>query len=76
LKDAHLIETAVASDNRVISLDEEARLHYRQAAQVIGLLRDVCWVNPALANERAVEWLQTGAPAEKHRKLGYLSPEA
>jgi hypothetical protein len=75
LKDLHLIEAALASDKRIASLDDRARSHFRQAANSVALLRDICWVNPCNPDEEAVEWLRAGAPAEKHRKLGYVPPE-
>jgi hypothetical protein len=74
-KDMHLIEAARASDERILSLDERARHHFRQAAGVIRELRGLCWVNPGNADEEAAEWLGAGAPAERHRKLGYVPPE-
>jgi hypothetical protein len=75
LKDAHLIELALVSGERILSLDETARRHYHQAARGIRELCRLCWVNPATADEGAVEWLAAGAPAERHRKLGYIPPE-
>ena len=75
LKDAHLIELALASDERILSLDETARRHYHQAAQEIRELRRLCWVNPAVPDEQAVEWLVGGAHANRHRKLGYIAPQ-
>jgi hypothetical protein len=75
LKDVHLIEVALAVDRRVTTLDEEARRHFGQAAQVVRVLRNICWVNPAHSAEHAVEWLRAGAPSEKHRMLGYVSPD-
>jgi len=75
LKDAHLIELALASDERILSLDESARRHYHQAAQKIRELRRLCWVNPAVPNEQAVEWLVAGAHSNRHRRLGYSAPQ-
>src|SRR5262249_32018194 len=47
LKDAHLIELALMVDRRVIALDEEARTHFGQAAEMVAALRTIYWVNPA-----------------------------
>ena len=57
LKDAHLIEVALVADQRVISLDEEARLHFGLAASAVPVLCKICWVNPARSAEQAVQWL-------------------
>ncbi len=73
LKDCHLIEAALAADNRIASLDEEARHHLGQAAARVKPLQRVCWVNPAVAEELPVEWLHQGAPLERHRLLGTLA---
>jgi hypothetical protein len=70
LKDCHLIEAARASDRNVISIDEEARGHFHAAAARVGLLREVCWVNPAVEEERPLDWLRQGAPGDRHRRLG------
>jgi hypothetical protein len=74
-KDMHLIEAALASDSRIMSLDDRARHHFRHAARAVSVLRKLCWVNPCNAAEEAVEWLRAGAPAETHRKLGHTPPE-
>jgi hypothetical protein len=73
LKDAHLIELALASEERILSLDDTARRHFHQAAQEIRELRRLCWANPAVADEQTVEWLLAGAHADRHRKLGYIA---
>jgi hypothetical protein len=74
-KDMHLIEAARASDKRILSLDDQARRHFRRAAGVVRELRGLCWVNPENADEQAAEWVRAGAPAERHRTLGYVPPE-
>jgi hypothetical protein len=75
LKDMHLIEAARASDKRILSLDDRARRHFRHASGTVRELRGLCWVNPGNAHEQAAEWLGAGAPADGHRKLGYIPRE-
>ena len=75
LKDAHLIEVALVADQRVISLDEEARRQFGRAALAVTVLRTICWVNPVRSAEQPIEWLHAGAPQEKHRMLDYVPPE-
>jgi hypothetical protein len=70
LKDCHLIEAARASDRNVVSIDEEARGYFHGAAGRVGLLREVCWVNPAVEDEQPLDWLHQGAPRDRHRRLG------
>lgn len=69
LKDCHLIEAALATDSRVASLDDQVRGHLSALAAAIDELRSILWVNPAVPDERAVEWLEKGAPNEKKRRL-------
>jgi hypothetical protein len=69
LADCHLIEAAAATDFRIASLDDQARGHFADLARVVECLRDIIWVNPAIARERAVEWLRKGAPDGKSRRL-------
>lgn len=70
LKDAHLIELALASDRRVVSLDDTVRGLFSRAAATIKLLSAVCWVNPVDPNEKASAWLDASAPLDSARMLG------
>lgn len=69
LKDAHLLEAALATDGIVASRDEKARGAFRAASEVVSLLRRVVWVNPDRADESAISWLEAGAPPEPSRCL-------
>jgi hypothetical protein len=69
LKDVHLVEAALSTDWRVVSLDEAARGHFRQLAANFHPLQPIIWVNPALEDEQAVDWLERGAPKERSRRL-------
>ena len=69
LKDVHLIEAALATDSRIASLDESVREHFSRLAATFGPLRPILWVNPVTEGERAIEWLEAGAPARRSRRL-------
>lgn len=58
LKDAHLIEAAMAADGIVVSLDEEARGFFSRIAGGVGVLRVIRWLNPVDAEEEALAWLE------------------
>lgn len=73
LKDAPLIEAALATEQRVVSRDNECRRCLRAAASVVALLRNLCWVNPTADDEQPLDWLAAGAPAERHRCLGHAA---
>lgn len=69
LKDLHLIDAAMATDRRIVSLDDAARRLFAAVSDGVGELRNIVWVNPAEGNERPVEWLLDGAPAEEEHIL-------
>jgi hypothetical protein len=70
LKDVLLIEAAMETDHTVISLDEAARGLFGKAAQSVGELRSIVWVNPEMVDEHPIPWLENGAKPEKRRRLG------
>lgn len=70
LKDAHLIEAAIATDSIVISLDETARRLFVEATKTVDALRGIVWVNPENSDEGSIVWLEKGAKVENKRRLG------
>jgi len=69
LKDAHLFEAALATDLRIASLDTNAHDHFGRLAATYDPLRPIIWVDPDTEGEKAVEWLEDGAPAKPSRRL-------
>lgn len=69
-KDCHLLEAALSTDQCIISLDDKARNHFRRLCSRLPEIRSICWVNPCTPEEKAVAWLEAGAPAERVRLLG------
>ncbi len=75
LKDAPLIEAALATDRRILSLNERERRHFqaiaRQAAPASesAKLRVILWANPGRPEEDVPRWLRAGAPDESARRL-------
>ena len=68
LKDAHLLEAAVASDRIIVSLDEGARTLFSQAKVLRRCVGRITWVNPSRFGDAAIEWLRHGAnPRQKWR---------
>ena len=69
-KDFHILEAARETDQTIISLDETIRQLFARAAQGVGEIRDIVWVNPERTEEEEpIEWLKNGAPPDDHRKL-------
>jgi hypothetical protein len=46
LKDVHLIEAALATDQRIASLDDAVRGHFSQLAATLDSLPEIVWVKP------------------------------
>jgi hypothetical protein len=65
LKDLPLIEAALRADHIIVSRDENAKSLFQ-----IRELNTITWVNPVVAPERVLEWLEQGAPAADEWKLG------
>lgn len=74
LKDAHLLEAAICSDNRVASLDEIVRTLFMVASKTFKPIQGIAWVNPDREHVSVVEWLTTGAPLEASRQLSTHGP--
>ena len=70
LKDAILVEAAIATDNRIASLDETVRKLLHHVAHSHAPLKAIVWINPDREDEDSTKWLQSGAPVDKHRLLG------
>lgn len=59
-KDFHLVETAMQSDKRVLSVDQKMFNHLGNLQEIANEVCAVMWVNPI--NALAEEWLKVGAP--------------
>ena len=70
LKDAHLVESALKADGKVVSVDAKARQLFSNATAAERKLRRIVWVNPEKPEEQAVSWLRSGAKNDQHRQLG------
>lgn len=72
MKDKHLLEAALASDNRIASCDDNAREPAKQLAKSCPPVRNILWIDPTNADEYPLSWLQQGAPLEPQRLLGHI----
>ena len=68
-KDYHLVEAALITGYIIISLENNSRKHFSIAAQKVGEIKELMWVNPEKVDEKAIEWLENGAPVENERYL-------
>lgn len=59
-KDAHLLQTALAADRRVVSFDDKARRFFSEVAVSCHEIRSILWANPA--EQPCIDWLGDHAP--------------
>jgi len=75
LKDFHLIEAALASDCRVVSLDDTVKNLFSATTNSIPELRNILWVNPVSDDVKVIDWLKDDAPIDgkqyKKWRLGH-----
>jgi hypothetical protein len=67
VKDLHLVEAALQTDHIVVSLDDEARGCFAEAARHLAPLRVIAWVDPGAEDARA--WLHEGAKKDQANLL-------
>jgi hypothetical protein len=70
LKDRHLLEAALAAEERILSNDDKVRHQLREHIESLQELKAIHWVNPCTPDETAVAWLERGAPDDRSRSLG------
>ena len=70
IKDAHLISAAKATDNIVVSLDDNSRRLFAGASKQITDLAGIHWINPNEDYEELITWLEQGALPKDDLKLG------
>jgi len=70
-KDVHLLEAALATDSIIVCRDKKCRKYFQQAAKKVDVIKPIHWTNPELPKDDTITWLQSGAPVEAKRQLGY-----
>ena len=69
LKDAHLLEGALATDKAIVSRDGRARTFFAALTEAVARIRRVMWVDPVEQPQDVLEWLRRGAPLGSDRTL-------
>lgn len=70
LKDFHLLEAALASDRRIVTLDKQFFKILRQIGVRMRELASLAVVNPVDDAQEPLKWLREGAPiGRKHRLM-------
>lgn len=72
VKDLHLVEAALETDEVIVSYEGYARKHFADAAkEEVPKIGRVTWVSPCNEEEEPITWLKSGAKSEEHRRLGF-----
>jgi hypothetical protein len=61
LKDVHLLENALATDDAVVSQETNVLALFIEHATTMRVPRPVAWVNPSNDSETCINWLLAGA---------------
>ncbi len=69
LKDIHLIEAALATNQIVISRDDTMADLRKKYQDQIPEFKKIVWINPTKNPEKVIEWLKTGAKPGEASKL-------
>jgi hypothetical protein len=64
LKDCHLIEAALQTENRIVSLDATSRSLFHRVASEAPAVTKIVWIDPTDLKDDAVSWLRQGAPVK------------
>jgi hypothetical protein len=70
-KDCHLVEAALATEFRIVSLDVHARRLFSMLHHEFEDLGHIVWTNPGRGEEQPIIWLRQGARNDPFRCLGY-----
>ena len=74
-KDFHLLNAALATDQKIISCEKQIRKLFARASKQVSEIQGIIWVNPErTAEEQPIAWLQNGALPEPHRQLSNFTP--
>jgi hypothetical protein len=65
LKDAHLLEAALAADCVIISADNKAWKLFTAARAQVKPIKKIEWANPADEEDGLVGWLESGTSPRK-----------
>lgn len=72
-KDFHLIEAALETDRKIISLDAKARVKFAEASDTDARLGKIIWTNPSNEDHDSLKWLREGANDEDRLTLGFIA---
>ena len=62
LKDVHLVELALSTGGRVLSMDKRSRDHFARLSIRLDRIRAILWASPEEHFEECLAWLVSGAP--------------
>jgi hypothetical protein len=69
LKDTHLLEAALSTDERILSRNDAQRDQFAEVCDQIKEIEAVMWLNPVTHSEPCLDWLKEGAPDDNAHTL-------
>jgi hypothetical protein len=69
IKDAHLLEAAVATDHRIVSKDATARNLFRHSCSVLGMHKSILWGDVTGSPDDVIQWIIDGCADRNDFKL-------
>jgi hypothetical protein len=75
-KDVHLLEAALATDRKVLSLDDVVRTLFAKLCQQYSSIKLVLWLNPNTEAEQVIQWLNLELKYDQDYCLVHWSDEA
>jgi len=71
LDDIHLLEAALVTDKRIVSMDGVLRTCLLKTIKDIKAIGSIAWVDPHNEFDDCIDWLEAGAPLNRKMKIGY-----
>jgi hypothetical protein len=75
-KDVHLLEAALVTDQKVLSLDDTVRNLFSNLCSRYNPIKVISWLNPDTQNERVIQWLKLVPKDDQTHCLVHWSDEA
>ena len=70
LKDEHLLDAALWTDKRVLSMDHEVHKDFIKLSDTVERIRSIIWLNPEKQCDECFVWLKSGAPEDSIYYIG------
>jgi hypothetical protein len=70
LKDEHLLDAALWTDKRILSMDNTVFNDFRELSNTVKKIGKILWLNPEIQTQECFSWLEASAPDKAEHRLG------